>query len=229
MQGIVTMNSTANNATSATTHAEFFLAVSLDLKTIIGRKEAESKGCRTTAEVLVSTMPTTDFIIPKEFLDKVQELASFFGTMVPKNEFEQNVVGHTLESLRLGRVEPRSAAFVVWAGKIWRDRLAAVAAQAEIAKAGETLVVGKTTAVNAVFQGCKRLMNNYGIFFVHSFLAEDGKVLEWWTDRNHGSCATNPDAPKEGQQVTLTCRFKKPNIWRGQVTYRVTHVKMVAV
>lgn len=212
--------------------AEFFLAVAVDIETpIIGRKEAERQGCRTTAEQILEIIPfVRDFVIPEPFAAKVSQLKDYFQAMNPKNEFEQNVVQHTLDSLRLGTVNPRSAAFVAWAGKVWKDRLAVAAAEQEAAQAAESMSAGDKMTLQATFQGCRVLHTSYGVNCVHSFLADDGKVLEWWTDRSHGyDSATNPDAPKEGDRVTLTCKFKKPSVFRGKVTYRVTHAKFKAI
>lgn len=230
---IVSAIDAANNAATLVrvSHAEFFISVAAVIETPIGRKEAERHGCQTTAEQILATMPPADdCVIPEPFAAKVSQLKDYFQAMIPKNEFEQNVVQHTLDSLALGTVSPRSAAFVAWAGKVWRDRLAVAAAEAEAAQAADTMPAGGKMTLQAVFNGCRTVHTSYGVNCVHTFTADDGKVLEWWTDRPWGyDSATNPDAPKEGDRVALTCRFKKPSVFRGKVTYRITHAKFKAI
>lgn len=218
-------------ATAVTaTAAEFFISVVLGIKNPLGRKEAERQGCRTTAEQILAVPCPAGVLIPSTAAEAVKLLKEHFLGMVPKNEFETSVVQHTLESLNLGAVSPRSAAFVAWAGKVWRDRLACAAAEAEAKEAADILPAGGKMTLQAVFNGCRTVHTSYGVNCVHSFTADDGKELEWWTDRPWGyDRATNPDAPKEGERVTLTCRFKKPSVFRGKVTYRVTHAKFKAV
>lgn len=197
----------------------------------VGKKAASAAGTKSTAEDFLTRLSDGGPAgITRETCDQIRSLVEFLCNMVPKNEFEQNVMGHTIVSIDRGTVSPLSASFMVWAGKVWKDRLACAAAEQEAAQAADTMPAGGKLTLLATFQGCRRLTTSYGVNYVHEFLADDGKVLEWWTDRPWGyDSATNPDAPKAGDRVSLTCRFKKPSVFRGKVTYRVTHAKFKAI
>lgn len=221
----------ATNFNGNLPHAVKFIGWAIKTPEPVGRKAAEDAGTKSTAEVILWILDSNaPAAITRETGEQIRSLVEFFLGMTPKNEFESNVVQHTLDSLALGTVSPRSAAFVAWAGKVWRDRLAVAAAEAEAAQAADTMPAGGKMTLQAVFNGCRTVHTSYGVNAVHTFTADDGKVLEWWTDRSHGyDRACNPDAPKEGDRVELTCRFKKPSVFRGKVTYRVTHAKFKAI
>lgn len=215
----------ATNRSSDLPNSIKFIVRAMGIERIIGKRAAEAAGERCTAEILLGIIdqPGSPGCVTEKHFEEVRKLANFFATMEPNNEFESNVLQHTLQVLIDGTVSPRSAAFVVWCGKVWRDRLATQAALEEVATV--TVPTG-TVIINAVFQGVEIKNTSYGVFYVHSFRADDGKSLQWWTttDWSHNP-ATNPNAPKDGDRVSLKCRFKQPTIWRGQVTYKVTHCK----
>jgi hypothetical protein len=215
---------TATNQNKHIPHAQAFIAKIIDVDPI-GKKQAELQKCRTTAELTLDYLESGgSTCVTAPLMAKVRSLASYFESMAPRNEFEQNVVRHTLESLRIGRVEPRSAAFVAWAGKIYKDRMVAEAAVAE----AKNTPVGKA-AFTAVYQGLRQVATSYGNKAVHTFVTTCGKRLEWWTDFRSIDFDENGNlinAP-EHYEVDLKCRIKGSSVWQGRLTYKITHATWV--
>lgn len=214
---------TATNHNKHIPHAQAFVAKVLNIEPI-GKKQAELQGCKTTAEA------TLDYLrcggstcITAPLMAKVRSLASYFEDMAPRNEFEENVVRHTLESLRIGSVEPRSAAFVAWAGKVYRDRIEAEAAAAE----AQDTPLGKAY-FTAVYQGLRQVSTRFGAKAVHTFTTTCGKRLEWWTEFRSIDFDENGNLTNaEPYEVHLNCRIKGSSVWQGKLTYKITHVKWV--
>jgi hypothetical protein len=213
---------TATNHNKHIPHAQAFVAKVLNIEPI-GKKQAELQGCKTTAEA------TLDYLrcgggtcITAPLMAKVRSLASYFEDMAPRNEFEQNVVKHTLESLRIGSVEPRSAAFVAWAGKVYRDRIEAEAALAEAVPPGSRMWCKVTC------DGIRQVNTSFGVKAVHSFTTDGGKKLEWWTDLKVSDFDEDGNlvpAFAAGIWIDFNCRIKGSSVWQGKLTYKITHAK----
>ena len=209
----------------ANSHAEAFIASALQLPEIIGRKQSEERGVPTTSNALMHMLAETevlDIMIPEPIIVEMVALVQNFKTTPVRNDFEQNVVKHTLESLRLGRVEPRSAAFVAWAGKVYRDRVAAAAAVAEAVPPGAKLWC------EVVCNGIRRVNTSFGWKAVHSFTSKEGKTLEWWTElkvKDYDDEGNLVPAIPAGIWVDFECRIKGSSLWQGKLTYKITHAK----
>ena len=209
----------------ANSHAEAFIASALRLPEIIGKKQAEERGCPTTGAALMHMLAETevlDIMIPEPIWVEMINLVKSFKNTPTRNEFEQNVVKHTLESLRLGRVEPRSAAFVAWAGKVYRDRVAAETALAEAVPPGSRMWCKVTC------DGIRRVNTSFGMKAVHSFTSDGGKKLEWWTDLKVGDFDQDGNlvpAFAAGVWIDFNCRIKGSSLWQGKLTYKITHAK----
>jgi hypothetical protein len=215
-----TVNSPANS------HAEAFIASMLQLPEIVGKKQAEERGCPTTSNALMHMLAemesVLDIMIPEPVWVEMINLVQNFKTTRPSNDFEQNVVKHTLESLRIGRVEPRSAAFVAWAGKVYRDRVAAETALAEAVPPGSRMWCKVTC------DGIRRVNTSFGMKAVHSFTTDGGKKLEWWTDLKVGDFDEDGNlvpAFSAGVWIDFNCRIKGSSLWNGKLTYKITHAK----
>lgn len=224
------MNNTTNTSNLSfpcNSHVEAFIAAALQTEEIIGRKQADERKCPTTGEAIMAVLAgqeILDIMIPKIIAEQMFDLVNFFRRIDARNEFEQNVVRHTLESVRMGRVEPRSAAFVAWAGKIYKDRMAAEFAAAE----AKNTPLGKA-AFTAIYTGVRRVNTSFGMKAVHTFATTCGKRLEWWTD------LSSTDVDETGNlinvpyhEVNLNCRIKGSSVWQGRLTYKITHAKWVA-
>jgi len=209
----------------ANSHAEAFIASALQLPEIIGKKQAEERGCPTSSNALMHKLAETevlDIMIPEPVWVEMINLVQNFKTTPTRNEFEQNVVKHTLESLRIGRVEPRSAAFVAWAGKVYRDRVAAATAVAEALPPG-TKLWGEARC-----DGIRRVNTSFGWKAVHSFTSKGGHSLEWWTDlkvKDYDDEGNLVPAIPAGIWVDFQCRIKGSSLWNGKLTYKITHAK----
>jgi hypothetical protein len=209
----------------ANSHAEAFIASALRLPEIIGKKQAEERGVPTTGAALMHMLAETevlDIMIPEPIWVEMINLVKSFKNTPTRNEFEQNVVKHTLESLRLGRVEPRSAAFVAWAGKVYRDRVAAETALAEAVPPGSRMWCKVTC------DGIRRVNTSFGMKAVHSFTTDGGKKLEWWTDLKVGDFDEDGNlvpAFAAGLWIDFNCRIKGSSLWQGKLTYKITHAK----
>lgn len=222
-------NTTASNLSfPCNSHVEAFIAAALQTEEIIGRKQAEERKCPTTGEAIMAVLAgqeVLDIMIPKIIAEQMFDLVNFFRRIDARNEFEQNVVRHTLESVRMGRVEPRSAAFVAWAGKIYKDRMAAEFAAAE----AKNTPLGKA-AFTAIYTGVRRVNTSFGMKAVHTFATTCGKRLEWWTDLS----STDVDDETGNlinvpyHEVNLNCRIKGSSVWQNRLTYKITHAKWVA-
>ena len=230
------MNTNTNTSTSididptvsspANSHAEAFIASALQLPEIIGRKQSEERGVPTTSNALMHMLAemesVLDIMIPEPVIVEMTNLVQSFKNTPTRNEFEQNVVKHTLESLRLGRVEPRSAAFVAWAGKVYRDRVAAEAALAEAVPPGSRMWC------NVTCDGIRQVNTSFGVKAVHSFTTDGGKKLEWWTDLKVGDFDEDGNlvpAFAAGIWIDFNCRIKGSSLWQGKLTYKITHAK----
>ena len=210
----------------ANSHAEAFIASALQLPEIIGRKQSEERGIPTTSNALMHMLAemesVLDIMIPEPVIVEMTNLVQSFKNTPTRNEFEQNVVKHTLESLRLGRVEPRSAAFVAWAGKVYRDRVAAETALAEAVPPGSRMWCKVTC------DGIRRVNTSFGMKAVHSFTTDGGKKLEWWTDLKVGDFDEDGNlvpAFAAGLWIDFNCRIKGSSLWQGKLTYKITHAK----
>lgn len=223
------MNSNTTNTTSsspANSHAEAFIASALQLPEIVGKKQAEERGCPTSSNALMHKLAemesVLDIMIPEPVIVEMVALVQNFKNTPAKNDFEQNVVKHTLESLRIGRVEPRSAAFVAWAGKVYRDRVAAATAVAEALPPG-TKLWGEARC-----DGIRRVNTSFGWKAVHSFTSKGGHKLEWWTElkvRDYDDEGNLIPAIPAGIWVDFECRIKGSSLWNGKLTYKITHAK----
>jgi hypothetical protein len=215
----------ATVSSPANSHAEAFIASALQLPEIVGKKQAEERGVPTTGTALMNKLAETevlDIMIPEPVIVEMINLVQNFKTTPVRNDFEQNVVKHTLESLRIGRVEPRSAAFVAWAGKVYRDRMAAEAAVAEALPPG-TKLWGEARC-----DGIRRVNTSFGWKAVHSFTTKGGHKLEWWTDLKVGDFDEDGNlvpAIAAGVWIDFNCRIKGSSLWNGKLTYKITHAK----
>jgi len=215
----------ATVSSPANSHAEAFIASALRLPEIIGKKQAEERGVPTTGNALMHMLAETevlDIMIPEPIWVEMINLVQNFKNTPVRNDFEQNVVKHTLESLRIGRVEPRSAAFVAWAGKVYRDRVAAATAVAEAVPPG-TKMWGEFCC-----NGIRRVNTSFGWKAVHSFTTKGGHSLEWWTDlkvKDYDDEGNLVPAIPAGIWVDFECRIKGSSLWQGKLTYKITHAK----
>jgi len=230
------VNSNTTNTTSididptvsspANSHAEAFIASALQLPEIIGKKQAEERGCPTSSNALMHKLAemesVLDIMIPEPIWVEMINLVQNFKNTPTKNDFEQNVVRHTLESLRIGRVEPRSAAFVAWAGKVYRDRVAAETAVAEAVPPGTRMWC------KVICNGIRRVNTSFGWKAVHTFTTDGGKTLEWWTDlkvKDYDDEGNLVPAIAAGVWIDFNCRIKGSSLWQGKLTYKITHAK----